>query len=469
MRRAWTAIALATLVGCGSKGGTVGHGGASSTTSPGGGGTGGGGTTCPDTPCSAPGQTCVAGACVADCRPSTATPCAADTVCDVSDASPGMCVAPGGACVTTSTPVSCGGKICGPGSACDGNGKCYPIVPCTEVVCDTGGCYGAECACTRAPGCSPAAVGTPGAAGTLQDATFLHGLVDLQFDPTCTAWGVTLVSGPDYLRSVTPSGTVGSIAGVTNLNMGEVAVLQHLAMATSYPGDAEQHPLPRPLDMPGLDVSLTYICCSACGCELQTTPQGVAHLDPTTMQIPLVIPSSTFTNGTGPFGAAVIDTGPAGLSYGTDLVLYVGNVDTNGDYYSLDLGSQKQQLVTTFTARVYASAPFDAVTQIVALEGGELRLLRITDGTSTSWATSSNPVTGLTRDFFDGSVYVARRDGSILRYDAAGNGTPFQTTTSKNPARIAIAPDGFLYALEIPPPFADATPTVERWQLPTTR
>ena len=463
MRLAWTAVALATLVGCSSssKGSTGGHGGASSTTSPGGaGGTGGDGITCPDTPCSAPGQTCVAGACVADCRPSTATPCATGTVCDVSDASPGQCVAPGGACVTTSTPVSCGGKTCGPGSACDGNGKCYPIVPCTEVICDTGGCYGAECACTRTPGCSPAAVGTPGAAGTLQDTTFLHGLVDLQFDPMCTAWGATLISGPDYLRSVTPSGTVASIAGVTNLNMGEVAVLQHLETITS---------VNVPLGDPGVDVALTYICCSACGCELGSTPQGVAHLDPTTMAIPLVIPSSTYTDGTGPFGAAVFDTGPAGLSYGTDLVLYVGNVDVNGDYYSLDLGSQKQQLVTTFAARVYASAPFDAVTQIVALEGGELRLLRITDGTSTSWAMSSSPVTGLTRDFFDGSVYVARRDGSILRYDATGNGTAFQTTTTTNPARIAIAPDGWLYALEIPPPFADAMPTVERWQLPTTR
>ncbi len=80
---------------------------------------------------------------------------------------------------------------------------------------------------------------------------------------------------------------------------------------------------------------------------------------------------------------------------------------------------------------------------------------------------SSSPVTGLTRDFFDGSVYVARRDNGIWRYDAGGNGALFQT--AKNPARIAISPDGWLYALEIPPPFADVTPTVERWQLPDTR
>jgi hypothetical protein len=458
MRVAWAAIALVPILGCGGKGNTTGHGGAttSSSTSTGSGGTDAG-PTCPQVPCTGAGEACVAGSCVADCRLTGATACASGTVCNTSDQGPGQCVAPGGACVTTSAPVPCGAQTCGPGSACDGNGHCYPLVPCAAVSCDTASCWGTGCACARAVTCTPAAVGTPGQAGTLQDDTFRQGLVDLQFDPNCTAWGVTLVSGPDYLRSITPAGAVSSIAGVTNLNMGEVAVLQHLAMVQKYTVE----------DLPGLDVALTYICCSTCGCELTTTPQGVAHLNPVTQQIPLVIPSSTFTNGTGPFGAAVFDTGPAGLSYGTDLVLYVGNVDTNGDYYSLDLMSQKQTLVTTFSARVYASAPFDAITQIVALEGGAIVLLRITDGKSTAWATSSSPVTGLTRDFFDGSVYVARRDGAIWRYDATGTGALYQTAT--NPSRIAIAPDGYLYALQIPSPYADVTPTVQRWQLPATR
>jgi hypothetical protein len=71
------------------------------------------------------------------------------------------------------------------------------------------------------------------------------------------------------------------------------------------------------------------------------------------------------------------------------------------------------------------------------------------------------------RDFFDGTVYVSRRDNAIWKYDSAGKGTSFQT--AKNPARISIAPDGWLYGLEIPPPFVDQTPTVARWQLPLTR
>jgi hypothetical protein len=450
-------VTLAALSSCGG-GGSGGHGGSSSTSSSTTSGSGGAGPTCPGEVQCAAGEACVNGACVADCRVAGAVPCAAGKVCDASDANPGTCVDPTSACVTTSAPESCGGKVCGPGSACDGNGKCYPRVPCQSVSCDAAGCYGAQCACTRPAGCSPAPLGMPGDKGTLHDNAFRHGLVDLEFDPQCTAWGVTLISGPDYLRSITPAGAVASIAGVTNLNMGEVSVLQHLAIPTS--GHFER-------DAPPLDVSLTYICCAACGCQLSSTPQGVANLDNMTSQIPLVIPSQTFTNGTGPFGAGVFDTGPAGLSYGTDRVLYVGNVNQNGDYYRLDLATKAQTLVTTFSARVYASTPFDAINMLVALEGGEIALLRLTDGTHTTWTTSDNPVTGMVRDFFDGSVYVARRDGAIYRYDAAGKGAAWQMAA--NPARVAIAPDGYLYALEIPPPFADVTPTIERWQLPATR
>jgi hypothetical protein len=452
-------LAFTSILGCGG-GGDTGHGGSSSTSTTTSTGTGGAPAGCPAVPCAAPGEACVDGACVADCRVTGANACPAGKVCDASDASPGACVDPAAACVTTSAPEPCGAKICGPGSACDGAGRCYPRVPCASVACDEGGCHGTGCACTRAIGCAPAPLGTPGEKGTLHDDAFRHGLVDLDFDPSCGAWGATLVSGPDYLRSIQPDGTVGSIAGVTNLNMGEVAILQRVVVPTSKTGAY-------PLDAPGLDVSLTYICCATCGCQLSSTPQGVARLDPLTSNIPLVIPSQTFTTGAGPFGAAVFDTGPAGLSYGTDRVLYVGNVNTNGDYYRLDLASGTQTLVTTFPARVHAYTPFDAVTMLVALEGGDLVLLRLRDASTSTFAASDQPVTSLVRDFFDGHVYVARRDGSIWRYDAAGVGAVFQT--APNPARIAIAPDGYLYALEIPPPFADATPTIERWQLPASR
>lgn len=394
-------------------------------------------------------------------------------VCDVSAAGPGKCVAPGAPCLTTSAPEACGAKTCGPGAACDGAGKCYPRVPCASMECDGAGCWGTECSCTRAIACGAAPLGVPGEAGSLHDPAFLQGLTDLDFDPECGAWGATLVSGPDHLRSITPAGAASSFAGVTNLNMGEVSVLKQVVIPQSSPGgprfseDGQDIPDVLPAPPVGLDVALTYICCSACGCQLQSTPQGVARFDPVSMALPLVIPSATFTSGNGPLGSSVIDTGPAGLSYGLDRVLHVGNVNVNGDYYRLDLASATSNLVTTFPARVYASTPFDAVRMLVALEGGEIRTLRLKDGGSTLFATSDQPVVGMVRDFFDGSIYVSRSDGTIFVYDEAGVGALYQTAS--NPTRIAIAPDGYLYGLVLTPPYADTTPTVTRWELPKTR
>src|SRR6185437_17004465 len=128
MRSAWAAAGLAAILGCGSGGAGhgAGHGGAasasaSSSTATGTGGAGGAGPTCPQVPCTGPGEDCISGACVADCRPSGANPCGTGKVCDVSDANPGKCVDPSSACVTTSAPEMCGGKVCGPGAACDGH------------------------------------------------------------------------------------------------------------------------------------------------------------------------------------------------------------------------------------------------------------------------------------------------------------------------------------------------------------
>lgn len=427
-----------------------------------------GASSCVPSDCTNPGEACVLGACELDCRRPDATPCAAPMVCDVSDASLGKCVAPDAPCVTTSLPEACGARTCGPGAACDGEGKCFPRVPCASLECDSAGCWGTECRCTRAITCSPAPLGTPGEAGSLHDDAFRQGLVDLDFDPDCGAWGATLVSGPDHLRTISPGGTVSSFDGVTNLNMGEVSVLKQVVIPQSAPGGPGPHmPNVPPAPPIGLDVALTYICCATCGCQLQTTPQGVARFDPATEALPLVIPSATFTSGNGPFGSPIIDTGPSGLSYGLDRVLHVGNVNVNGDFYRLDLASAESTLVTTFPARVHASTPFDAVHMLVALEGGEIRSLRPKDGTSTLFATSDKPVVGMVRDFFDGSVYVARSDGTIFVYDDAGVGALYQTAAQAT--RIAIAPDGYLYGLVLTPPYADTTPTVTRWQLPTMR
>ncbi|MBK8254801.1 MAG: hypothetical protein IPK82_19340 [Polyangiaceae bacterium] len=439
--------------------GATGAGGSSTATT---GGTGGTTQSCNAANCNKPGEICLAGECVVDCRRVGSTPCAEGTACDVSDAAEGQCVPIGTACLTTSEPEQCGNRVCGPGSMCDGADQCFPRVPCAGVNCDDKGCWGSACACTRSIGCSPAPVGTPGEVGTLHDNSFRNGLVDLEFDPTCTAWGVTLISGPDYLRSMSADGTASTYPGVTNLNMGEVSVLQNIVVPKSGTGVGPKPPPPE-----DLEVALSYICCAACGCQLQSTPQGVSHFDPATNTLPLVIPSQTFTTGMGPFGSGAIDTGPAGLTYGTDRVLYVGNVNENGDYHRLDLATNQSTVVTTFPARVYASTPFDALHMLVALEGGDIMLLRLADADSAIWTTSDSPVTGMVRDFFDGSVYVARNDGAIWKYDEKGAGALVYTAKSRS--RLAIAPDGYLYAINIPASVADANPTFERWQLPLTR
>lgn len=466
------AIAFSLVAGCTEPTGT------STSSSSGGGGQGGGGgggsggaPTCADIFCAGPGQYCEAGACVTDCRKVNSQPCEiASMVCSASGTTPGQCVDPMGPCVTTSEPEPCGTKICGPGSACDGNGHCYPRVPCADVACDAKGCWGTACACTRDKPCAPAPLGMPGEAGTLHDDAFRKGLVDLEFAPDCSAWGATLISGPDFLREMSPTGTPTSHPSITNLNMGEVSVLQQITIpkiAEDRPDQIEKPTGPKSGAV-DLEVAATYICCASCGCQLDSVPQGAIRYDAATNTLPLVIPSKTFTTGVGPFGGTVIDTGPAGLSHGMDRVLYVGNIDVNGDYYRIDLVTQQKTLVTTFASRVYASTPFDAVTMLVALESGEIRLLRILDGTSTEWAISDQFVTGMVRDFFDGSVYVAQRDGAILRYGwTGGAGQPFQMVNGAS--RISIAPDGYLYALEIPAPFADHTPTIVRFQLPETR
>src|SRR5689334_13780978 len=102
MRRALVTIGLAILLGCGGSGdtGSGGHGGAASSSSST--NTGGAAPTCPQVPCTNPGEACVAGACTLDCRIPGANACAAGTVCDASDASPGKCVDPSAPCVTTS-------------------------------------------------------------------------------------------------------------------------------------------------------------------------------------------------------------------------------------------------------------------------------------------------------------------------------------------------------------------------------
>lgn len=424
---------------------------------------------CSASTCTQPGYACLAGACVEDCRLPKANACELPKVCDVGSEHTGKCVTPGVGCVITSQPVSCAGAgdsqvTCGPGTRCDGGSGCYAALPCKAMKCDEGTCWGTECSCTRpAAPCAPAALGKPGDVGTLNDYEFTKcgslsscdgGIFDLDFDQKCNAYGVTMLSGTDYLRKIDPQGKVTEVGGVTNLNMGEVAAIQ--GKSGLFGGGLE-------------DVALTYICCATCGCILSGSggnPQGVAALDPTSATLPMKIPTTKYSSGAGPFGTATVDTGPYGLTWGLDRVLYVGNVDANGDYHSLDLDTQTKKLVATFPKRVLASAPFDAAHMIVGLEGGEVVLAPVAGGGGSpkTLLVLSTHMTSLVRDPWSGRVYAELGNKTIVSFAEDGSDlSAVQNTPGLG--RITIAPDGYLYHLTVG--FLGPVEIV-RWPLPTS-
>ncbi len=394
--------------------------------------------TCPEA-----GASCVAGVCKSQCAAAGAKACPAGTICSVGDKAPGTCVKPGSGCVVTGTSTKCGAWSCGPGTLCDElAGACVPALPCQTMICANGGCWGNTCPCKRPqPWCKTATL------PKLNQNAFTSGLVDLDFDLGCTGWGVTVLNGPDKLRKIPPSGTVKEFVGVSNLDMGEAAALQ--GFASTFGGNE-------------LEVALTYTCCATCGCFLNP-PQGVAWLDQNKGTLPMMIPSVKTTKGLGPFGNKLLDSGPQGLTWGLGTQLYVGNVDSNGDFHALDLQTKKKTKLTTLPARVYAATPFDGVRLVVALENKQLVLLHIGDGKTKPLATVKQPVTSLARDPFSGHIYVSFKGGEIRTL--SGTGTDLGTfAKAAGSGRLSLAGDNHLYHLTAGPV---SKAKVERFPLPS--
>lgn len=423
--------------GAGGAGASAGSGGAGA--SSGGGGAGGD----PCAACVGPGELCKNGACVTDCTDPASAPCDPGTVCNVSEAAPKQCVPEGSPCTIAGPGVACGAVTCGAGTLCDPvAGACSPDLPCLgmSLVGDT--YFGAACSCARPPpSCAAADL------AALNGAAFMTGLVDLDFDLTCGAWGVTVVSGPDYLRHMLPDGTWSPTTGVANLNMGEVAAAQG-SNGTFGGSDVE--------------VALTYNCCANCGCAANP-PQGVAWFDQVQGTLPMVIPSPAFTTGAGPFGSGYLDTGPQGLTLGLFFDVYVGNVQANGDLWRVSLQNQIAAPVADLGSRVYASTAFDAARLLVATEAGDLVFVNTTSGLTSLFASGVADVTSLARDPWNGRVYVATKGGAIEAFasDGADLGLFAQASGS---GRISLARDNFLYHL-VSTPIQVAS--VERFALPS--
>ena len=415
---------------------------------------GGGGL--PDAPMDAPcvcgaGESCATGTCAADCGDPRATPCGAGDVCDFAT---GRCVADGTPGALIGEGTRCGGgdaPLCLPGTECSVSGACQPAPPCVTQRCteDMSTCWGTQCASTRrvAP-CTPAPLTRMNQPDFLRGGE--NGLVDLEFDDACNAYGVTTISGTDYLRELSPEGTLVETPGVTNLNMGEVAVLR------PYASEFETSPG---------EVALTYTCCLTCGC-VGTDPQGVARLDRAgTIRLPMVL-TAVASDATGPFGIQVLDGGPFGLTWGRDRTLYVGNVVLDGDLHRADLVAGTSGEIARLSGRIHATTTFDARSLLVATAGGTVHRVATDGSTQAVFAEVGQDVTSLTRDPFLGVVYVSLRDGSIVRLGADGSAMGELVPLGGAVGRIAYAPDGALYYLRTGYP---TLPVIERVELPTTR
>lgn len=420
---------------------------------------------CSPANCAAPGHSCRGNDCVEDCRPAGAVPCAGggDGGADVCDFTDGKCKPANAPCLLTGAFAACGQQSCGPGAACDGS-MCVPwTAGCTGVDCDGAGrCWGTHCPCARpTPSCTPPSLDDLNRAefaGSLANGSDSEGAFDLGFDEVCNAYAVTMISGPDYLRQMSPQGMITEWKSTTNLNMGQVAVLRLVVGEFATIGD----------------IAATYICCANCGCQItnQDGRLGVIHLDRASMARPLpnVIPAMP-TDGKGPFGDGALDTGPYGLTWGGDGALYVGNVQKNGEFTRLDLQTLKQAPVTTFPARVVAGDVYDPASLLVALEGGQIVRLETATGKSTPFCAAGADVTSLHRDRFTGRIYAELRRSPPAIVEIAGDGSsvqPFQAAPRLG--RIALAPDGYLYHLSVYPAVRwKSKSAIVRWALPRAR
>ena len=388
--------------------------------------------------CDQPNQECVDDVCVTSCQGQDPDPCAPGQVCDVIS---GECKDPGASCSLAGGSEACDGTSCGPGSVCDGLGKCVPIAPCASVECTKEGeCWGSLCSCTRAVKCEDPSV-------EQLNGPFSTDIGGLDFADDCTAWMVTYRSGTDYLRRLTPEGELTSWSGVSNLNMGEVRVLkrltipQALAPADDFAGETVDPPVP----VEGFgEVAITYTCCPTCNCFVDP-PQGVARLNEDDMDDPLpIIIVAKATQGMGPFGYPGANAGPQGLTWGEDRVLYVGNSTDNGDLNTANLDEMSQEELMSFDSRVTAGAPVSPAHILVAVIGGEVYRYNVNTGTSELVIDLMADITSLSHDSFTGLVYAGLSTLEIAELDPfTGEVSTFGQMPGEG--RVAVSPSGNLW------------------------
>ncbi|HRI10333.1 MAG TPA: hypothetical protein PKW35_21085 [Nannocystaceae bacterium] len=409
--------------------------------------------------CNEPNQECINDVCVTSCQGQDPDPCGPNQACDVIS---GECKDLDATCSLAGGYTACDGKKCGPGTVCDGLGQCVAIAPCAGVECTGGGeCWGALCSCTRKVECEEPSL-------QLMNGPFSVEMGGLDFADDCNAWMVTLRSGPDYLRRLTPMGTLTTWTGVSNLNMGEVRVLKRLTVpqAKELPPWTLDPPVPpEPQPVMGLgEVAITYTCCPTCGCQANP-PQGVARLVEEDMVNPLpIVIVAKATQGNGPFGNTAADAGPHGLTWGEDRVLYVGNSTDNGDWNTADLDKMQQAKILTFPSRVTAAAPVSPAHIVVGLIGGDIMLYNVNTQQADFLADAGDDITSLSHDSFTGMVYGGLRNLDIIElHPFSGDIVDYGKMPAKG--RVAVSPSGKLWFYPIK--YINNVP-LQNWPLPAS-
>ena len=409
--------------------------------------------------CNEPNQRCVDDVCVTGCQGHDFDPCGPAQVCDVVT---GDCVDPGTPCAVTGQSETCGDNLCGPGTVCDGQGACLAVAPCALEVCTgQGACWGGACQCDRGVTCSEPAA-------DLLNGPFSADLFGLDFADDCTAWGVTVSGGQEFVRRLTSAGELTTWGAIGDYDLGEVRVLRHLTapQRTLPPDQIVTAELPESHVEGYGEVAVTYICCPSCGdCANNPDARGVARLveDDPNNPLPIVIFAEA-TQGTGPFGNNALDGGPQGLTWGHDRVLYVGNTSQNGQMETADLEAATVAPVLLFPDRVTASAAVSPVHLLVAVHPGSLyRLNTVTLGSEFVVDLLSG-VTSLSHDAFNGDVYASLADLSVVRVRPfTGDVEPFNNMPAAG--RVAVSPAGNLWFA--PVKYLNNVPLTS-WPLPTS-
>lgn len=406
--------------------------------------------------CAEPNQTCVDGECVTSCQGQEPDPCGPAQVCDIIS---GTCKDADAPCTLAGAADACGDKTCGPGSVCDGVGACLAVAPCAAVACTgAGACWGTLCTCERGATCQDAPLDQ-------LNGPFSQDITGIDFDDDCIAWSVTISGGQEFLRRLTPAGDLQTWGGVGDYDQGEVRVLRHLTIPQlhSIPPIAAGPADPDAVEGFG-EVALTYVCCPTCGdCVNNPSARGVARLDEAdpNMPLPIVIFAEP-TQGTGPFGNVAVDSGPQGLTWGEDRVLYVGNATANGDYNTADLEKGTVEVVYQFDARVTASAPISPVHVLVALIGGGLYRFNTQTKQAEFVVDLMSDVTSLSQDRFSGLVYAGLADLRVVEIRPfTGDVADFAVMPAKG--RVAVSPSGKVWFAPIK--YLNQAP-LSAWDLP---